>query len=73
MASALIDEQTLQRFCADQTPESMTLEFKQELPGRSEKDRMEFLKDVVALANAAGGDVIYGIAESTVQHQRLSQ
>lgn len=44
--------------------ESKTLEFKQELPGNSDKDKKEFLADVSSFANAAGGDIIYGIAET---------
>jgi predicted HTH transcriptional regulator len=59
-----IDESTLEALCSDRTPESATLEFKRELPDRSEKGRMEFLKDIAALANTSGGDIIYGIAES---------
>lgn len=45
--------------------ESQTLEFKQILP-RFDVDpnaRQEFLKDVCALANADGGDIVYGVRE----------
>ncbi len=41
--------------------EFKTLEYKQELPGRSESDRKEFLADVSSFANASGGDIIYGM------------
>ncbi len=43
--------------------ESQTLEFKGAAVGTSDNDRKEFLKDVTALANTAGGLLIYGIIE----------
>ncbi|HVC80408.1 MAG TPA: ATP-binding protein, partial [Chloroflexota bacterium] len=44
-------------------PEDRALEYKQELPGNSDDDKKEFLADLSALANTAGGDLIYGIEE----------
>ena len=44
--------------------ESKTLEFKRDVPGRDNSARHEFLSDVCALANAAGGDIIFGIDEN---------
>ena len=44
--------------------EIKTLEYKQELPGRQDKDKKEFLADISSFANASGGDVIYGIKEA---------
>jgi hypothetical protein len=58
-----LDEAKLQQVCDDSTSESLTLEFKRELPGKEKADKVEFLKDVAALANAEGGDIIYGIEE----------
>jgi predicted HTH transcriptional regulator len=44
--------------------ESLTLEFKRELPqARLEQAKVELLKDVCAMANAAGGDILYGMDE----------
>jgi hypothetical protein len=57
------DEETLKALCTDRASESVALEFKRELPGRSDKARAEFLKDVTALANTSGGSIIYGIEE----------
>lgn len=54
----------LERACAERWPETGTLDFKRALPGRSDKDRHELLKDVCGLANAEGGDLVYGIAEA---------
>lgn len=42
--------------------ESRQLEFKETI-GALDEDLKEFLKDISAMANAAGGDVIYGIVQ----------
>lgn len=60
---AELNAQYLQRLCGDGCPESQTLDFKRELPGNSDKEKHEFLKDVCSLANADGGDLVYGIQE----------
>ena len=44
--------------------ESKTLEFKRDIPGKDGSAKHEFLADVCALANAAGGDIIFGIDEN---------
>ena len=41
--------------------ERRTLEFKSRLPCGTDREKKEFLADVSSLANAAGGDLIYGI------------
>lgn len=43
--------------------ESKNLEFKQEVPARSER----YMKTVVAFANTAGGRLIFGIEDGTHQ------
>lgn len=58
-----LDEAKLQKLCDERCPESGTLDFKRDIPGTSDKDKHEFLKDVCALANAEGGDLVYGIDE----------
>ncbi len=58
-----LDSKILQRLCDDKCPESQTLEFKRELPGNSDKEKHELCKDVAALANTDGGDLVYGINE----------
>lgn len=58
-----IDEALLLELCEEECPESQTLEFKRELPGKQDQDKHELCKDVVALANAEGGDLVYGIEE----------
>jgi hypothetical protein len=48
------------------------LEFKLTLPGRDGKGKHEFLKDVVGMANAAGGHIIYGIGEDDGAASKLA-
>jgi hypothetical protein len=43
--------------------EDHTLEYKRDLKLSDRQERSEFLKDVVAFANAAGGTLLYGIDE----------
>ena len=53
-----IDADFLTRLCEEHCQETDSLDFKREI-GRSE----ELLKDVCAMANTNGGDLVYGIAE----------
>jgi Schlafen, AlbA_2 len=46
---------------ADKVKELRTLEYKQRLPFGTEPEKLEFLKDVSSFANAAGGDLLYGV------------
>jgi hypothetical protein len=46
-----------------EVPESLALDYKQQLPRGQSEEKREFLYDVTALANSAGGDLIYGIVE----------
>ena len=55
----------LQRLIDERTQESLYLEFKRgDALGRQNNQRAELIKDVTGLANADGGRIIYGIAES---------
>jgi hypothetical protein len=58
-----ITEADLQRLVDEGRREDVQLEFKQALPGNSDDGKKEFLKDVAAMANSSGGDIIYGIRE----------
>ena len=55
-----------------QAAEGQSLEFKSELPSHSDRGKAEFLKDVSALANAAGGAILYGVAENAGVADSLS-
>ena len=59
-----IKETDINRLITDKISEIKTLEFKQSLPGNSDGDKKEFLADVSSFANAAGGDLLYGIKET---------
>lgn len=58
-----INEADLQSLVAASTPESLTLEFKRDPYGNADSDKREFLKDVSAFANSAGGHLVIGMAE----------
>ena len=67
MIPAKLDDATVEhvnRLIAAGVAESKTLEFKRDVPGRDNSAKHEFLADVCALANAAGGDIIFGLDEN---------
>ena len=67
-----ISEADLQLLCDQACPESQTLDFKRDLPGRLDQDKQEFAKDVAALANTDGGDIVFGVQEADGCAERLS-
>ena len=54
-----IDEGHLNALVADGVRESRSLEFKAKLVWGTESEKKEFLADVSAFANGAGGDLIW--------------
>jgi hypothetical protein len=52
----------LEALIANGVGESVTLEYKRELPGDTDKDKRDFLADVTAFANTDGGVLLYGVA-----------
>ncbi|MEZ5306541.1 MAG: ATP-binding protein [Pyrinomonadaceae bacterium] len=59
------NESRLRNFIESETEESLTLEYKSaEALSRSDFHKQEITKDVSALANSAGGLLVYGIRES---------
>jgi len=56
-----ITEEDLQALVKTRKIEDQTTEYKGELWGSSDKEKFEFYKDITALANAEGGDLIVGI------------
>ena len=58
-----IQEADLQELVDNNVREVKSIEYKQALPGNSDGEKREFLYDVSSLANASGGDLIYGIKE----------
>lgn len=47
----------------NRVPEGRTLDYKQELTGRSDEDHRELLADVSSFANTTGGVVLFGVVE----------
>jgi len=43
------------------TAERRTLDYKELLPGNTDEEKKEFLYDASSFANAAGGDLIFGV------------
>ncbi len=52
--------------------ESRTLDFKRDPVGSRDEDKKEFLADVSAFANTAGGDLIFGIEENAGEATNVS-
>lgn len=59
-----VTSETLENICAQRFSESETLDFKRALPSNEERSKVELAKDVAAMANTGGGDIIYGIDEA---------
>jgi len=59
-----IEKADIDAMIADGVAEGRTLDFKESLPGNGDGDKKEFLADVASFANASGGDLIFGVAES---------
>src|SRR5215210_6250383 len=62
----------LQLLMDNQVAELRVIEYKRELPGRSDGDKKEFLADVCSFANTAGGDLVYGMTEKSGMPRELS-
>jgi Schlafen, AlbA_2 len=58
-----VTEADLRALVEDRTVENLTLEFKRQLNLSSDDDKREACKDVSALANTAGGRILYGLEE----------
>lgn len=61
---AEISEAQLRALVEDEVPEGRGIDYKLTLPGTSVEDKKEFLADVSSFANAGGGDIVFGLAES---------
>ena len=66
-----VSEVDLQRLVENRVPESITLEYKRDPYGANDQAKKEWLKDISALANTAGGDLIIGIEEEDGVASRL--
>lgn len=65
------NETRLQKLIENEIEESLTLEYKSaEALDRNETKKKEITKDVSAMANSAGGTIIYGISEYSLTEKR---
>ena len=53
--------QDVEALCDNRVIEGRFLDFKADKIGSADRDKREFLADVTAFANAAGGDLILGV------------
>jgi Putative DNA-binding domain len=67
LPSEQLTASTFAALCHGRCPEAPTLDFKRELPGRADQDMVKFLKDVCALSNSDGSELVYGIAQLAYQ------
>ena len=58
-----ITQADIDALVANAVAESRSIEYKQQLPSGTDDDRKEFFADVSSFANAAGGDLIFGVAD----------
>ena len=56
---------TIEALVAAGLREGRTLDFKRDPVGGRDEDKREFLADVSAFANTAGGDLLFGVEESS--------
>jgi len=65
-----IEKTDIEELVINKTTETKTLEYKEDLPKGTDGQNKEFLADVSSFANAAGGDIIYGIKEERDEENR---
>src|SRR5262249_28263652 len=58
-----LTETDIAQLVTNSVTEGRDLEFKRDWPGNGDDDRKEFLADVSSLANAQGGDLVFGVED----------
>jgi schlafen family protein len=62
----------IEALISNKVRERQTLDYKAVLPGKSDEEKKDFLKDITALANSSGGHLVYGVSdEDGVPHGAL--
>jgi hypothetical protein len=56
-----VSREDIDGLVANDVKEGRTIEYKAALPTNADKDKKDFLGDVSSFANAAGGDLLYGV------------
>lgn len=59
-----VDAADLERLVTDQVHEGRTLDYKRDIALSTDEHRRELARDVSSFANAAGGDLIFGVEEA---------
>lgn len=68
-----VSEADLIELCRSEVAEGRMLEYKRDLPADGREAKAEFLADVTSMANAQGGDIIFGIEEAKGVARRLAR
>jgi len=58
-----IEKTDIEALQANAVPEGRSIDYKRTLPGNTDSEKKEFLADASSFANAAGGDLIFGVVE----------
>ncbi len=58
-----IENSDIEALISNEVPEGRKLDYKEALPGPTDAEKKEFLADVSSFANAAGGDLVFGVRE----------
>jgi hypothetical protein len=74
-SSFMADQLSLKRLLTllESPSESAALDFKETLDLNHPRDRVEFTKDVLAMANTGGGHIVVGVEDSTRKHVGLNE
>jgi hypothetical protein len=67
-----INLEHIQGLIDSEVAEGLSEEFKRQLPTNQSEEKKEFLYDIAAMANASGGDIIYGVEERRDENQKAT-
>jgi len=71
---AIWNEAEIQRYIDDEEEESLALDYKAASAlAKSDSKKAEITKDVSAMANSAGGTIIYGLREHPTARHKVEQ
>jgi hypothetical protein len=58
-----VEKADIESLIASKISEQKHIEYKRDLPGNTDSEKVEFARDVVSFANTAGGDVFFGVSD----------
>jgi hypothetical protein len=58
-----IDKAYIESLIEDEVTEAKHIDYKETLPGDTDREKNRFVEDVCAFANAAGGDIFFGLRD----------